>query len=85
MAIELSNQLTWSKIPEIREWQTKSRLDPFTARIRSLKGTDVEPAAHLQRWQVRRTRGAQASAVARRRLSARACADPDQARRMGAS
>jgi hypothetical protein len=50
MAIELSNQLTWSKIPEIREWQTKSRLDPFTARIRSLKGTDVEPAAHLQRY-----------------------------------
>ena len=50
MGAELSNQLAWSKIPDIREWQAKSRLDPFTRRIRSLKGTDGEPMAHLQRY-----------------------------------
>lgn len=50
MAVELSNQLAWSKIPDIREWQLKSRLDPFTLRIRSLKGTETEVASHLQRY-----------------------------------
>jgi hypothetical protein len=50
MAVELSNQLAWSKIPEIREWQTKSRLDPYTGRIRSLKGNEGEAVAHLQRY-----------------------------------
>jgi hypothetical protein len=28
MAIELSNQLTWSRTAEIRDWQFRSRLDP---------------------------------------------------------
>lgn len=50
MAIELSNQLNWSKIPRLREWQTNSRLDPFTRRIRALKGSEGEPVAHLQRY-----------------------------------
>ncbi|HWP10635.1 MAG TPA: NAD(P)-binding protein [Ramlibacter sp.] len=50
MAVELSNQLVWSKIPAIREWQSKSRLDPFTRRIQALKGTQGEAVAHLQRY-----------------------------------
>lgn len=50
MQIELSNQRCWSKNPDIREWQTRSRLDPFTHRIRSLKGTEAEPVAQLQRY-----------------------------------
>ena len=50
MEIQLSNQLAWSKIPGISEWQSKSRLDPYTGRIRSLKGTETEPVAHLQRY-----------------------------------
>ena len=50
MAVELSNQLVWSKIPAIRQWQAKSRLDPFTGRIQALKGTQGEAVAHLQRY-----------------------------------
>jgi hypothetical protein len=50
MGVELSNQLAWSKMPAIREWQAKSRLDPFTRRIRALQGTEGEPMAHLQRY-----------------------------------
>ena len=48
---ELSNQLVWSKTPGIREWQVKSRLDPFTRRIRSIKRTEGSrgaPAALLK-------------------------------------
>lgn len=50
MAIELSNQLVWSKNPDIRDWQFKSRLDPFTHRIRSIKPTETEAMTHLQRY-----------------------------------
>lgn len=50
MAVELSNQLAWSKIPDIRDWQSKSRLDAYTGRIRSLKSSDTELAVHLQRY-----------------------------------
>ncbi|MBA4181338.1 MAG: hypothetical protein C0506_12175 [Anaerolinea sp.] len=51
MALDLANRLTWSKFPEIGEWQAKARLDPYTARIRALKGTETEVIAHLQRYQ----------------------------------
>ena len=47
MATELSNQLIWSKTAGIREWQFRSRLDPFTHRIRSIKPDQTEAAAHL--------------------------------------
>lgn len=50
MAIQLSNQHYWSKNPDIRDWQSKSRLDAFSPRIRSMKGTDTEAAAQLQRY-----------------------------------
>jgi hypothetical protein len=50
MAVELSNQLCWSRTAGIREWQAKSRLDPFTQRIRSLQGSEGEAMAHLQRY-----------------------------------
>jgi hypothetical protein len=50
MGTDLSNQLTWSKIPALRQWQSGSRLDPFTPRMRSRNGTDPESAAHLQRY-----------------------------------
>ena len=50
MAIELSNQLVWSKNPEIRDWQFKSRLDPYTRRVRSIKPAETEALAHLQRY-----------------------------------
>jgi hypothetical protein len=50
LAIELSNQYRWSRMPGIREWQAKSRLDPYTGRMRSLKGTEGEPVVQLQRY-----------------------------------
>jgi len=50
MATELSNQLVWSKSADIREWQSRSRLDPFTRRIRSIKPEQTEAVAHLQRY-----------------------------------
>jgi hypothetical protein len=50
MGTELGNQLVWSKIPDIREWQFKSRLDPFTQRIRTIKPTQAGATAHLQRY-----------------------------------
>ena len=50
MATELSNQLVWSKNAEIRAWQFKSRLDPYTRRIRSMQPGDTEAAGHLQRY-----------------------------------
>ena len=50
MATELSNQLAWSKSADIREWQSRSRLDPFTRRIRSIKPDQTEAVAHLQRY-----------------------------------
>jgi hypothetical protein len=50
MATELSNQLLWSKAAGIREWQSRSRLDPYTRRIRSIRPDQAEAAAHLQRY-----------------------------------
>jgi hypothetical protein len=50
MATELSNQLVWSKNQDIRDWQYKSRLDPFTRRIRTIKPTETDAMAHLQRY-----------------------------------
>jgi hypothetical protein len=50
MAIQLANQLTWSKVPGLREWQFNSRLDPFTRRIRSVTPEQTESMAHLQRY-----------------------------------
>lgn len=50
MQTELANQLCWSKTPGIRDWQSRSRLDPFTGPIRSMNGTETEAMAHLQRY-----------------------------------
>ena len=50
MATELSNQLVWSKNADIRDWQCRSRLDPYTGRIRSIRPDQTEAAAHLQRY-----------------------------------
>jgi hypothetical protein len=50
MAIELANQYRWSKVPAIREWQHKSRLDPFTGPIHGLQQNDTEAAAQLARY-----------------------------------
>ena len=50
MAIDLANRRCWSKIAEIEDWRAKARLDPFTSRIRSLKGTETEVIAQLQRY-----------------------------------
>jgi NAD(P)-binding Rossmann-like domain len=50
MATELSNQLVWSKTEGVREWQFKSRLDPYTHRIRSITPDQTEAVAHLQRY-----------------------------------
>ena len=51
MEIDLANQRYWSKNAEIGDWRAKARLDPFTSRIRSLKGTETEVIAQLQRYQ----------------------------------
>ena len=65
MATELSNQLVWSKSADIREWQFRSRLDPFTRRIRSIKPDQAEAAAHLAALrQACRAGGAQRGAYA---------------------
>ena len=50
MAIELSNQLVWSKNAEVRAWQFNSRLDPYTRPIRSMKPGETEASNHLQRY-----------------------------------
>jgi hypothetical protein len=50
MATDLGTQLLWSKDPALREWQMRSRLDPFTQRVRSTRPTDTEVVAHLQRY-----------------------------------
>ena len=50
MATGLSNQLVWSKSADIREWQFRSRLDPFTRRIRSIRPGQTEAVAHLERY-----------------------------------
>ena len=50
MAIELSNQLVWSKNAEVRAWQFNSRLDPYTRPIRSMKPGETEASSHLQRY-----------------------------------
>ncbi|HMA06876.1 MAG TPA: NAD(P)-binding protein [Ramlibacter sp.] len=50
LAIELANQLVWAKDPGVREWQTRSRLDPYTRRIRAIQPGDAQAMAHLQRY-----------------------------------
>ena len=50
MEIELRNSRYWSKCPQMVQWQANARLDPFTPRIRSMKGTESEAIAHLQRY-----------------------------------
>jgi len=50
MGTELGNQLVWSKIPDIRDWQARSRLDPFTRRIRNVQPTQMGAISHLQRY-----------------------------------
>ena len=63
MAIELSNQLVWSKNAEVRAWQFNSRLDPYTRPIRSMKPGETEASVTysvtasmlLQQRETRRT------------------------------
>jgi len=50
MGTELGNQLVWSKDADIRDWQFKSRLDPFTQRIRTIQPAQAGAMAHLQRY-----------------------------------
>jgi hypothetical protein len=50
MAIELSNQMVWSRNADIRDWQFKSRLDPYSRRIRSIKPGETDALAQLQRY-----------------------------------
>jgi hypothetical protein len=50
MGTELGNQQVWSKLPGIREWQAKCRLDPFTHRIRTIQPSQAAAMAHLQRY-----------------------------------
>jgi hypothetical protein len=50
MSIQLANQYTWSKLPELRDWQFNSRLDPFTRRMRSIKPDQAALVAHMQRY-----------------------------------
>ena len=40
----------WAKDPSVREWQVRSRLDPYTRRIRAIQPSDSEAMAHLQRY-----------------------------------
>ena len=50
MATELANQQVWAKDPGVREWQIRSRLDPYTRRIRAIQPGDTQAIAHLQRY-----------------------------------
>lgn len=50
MEIDLRTSRYWSKCPPMADWQANARLDPFTPRIRSMKATDTEAIAHLQRY-----------------------------------
>lgn len=50
MAVELANRQRWAQDPEVGKWLVQSRLDPFTARMRSLTPADGEAMAHIQRY-----------------------------------
>ncbi len=51
LTVELGNRRTWSAEPGLVEWVANSRLDPFTARMRSLTGTETEAIPHVMRYQ----------------------------------
>lgn len=50
MAINMSNQQRWSRDKALQSWIMQSRLDSFTALARSVKPSDTEKFALLQRY-----------------------------------
>lgn len=50
MAIELKTSYAWSKNPKMSDWQATARLDPFTPRLRAMKGNETEAVEHIRRY-----------------------------------
>jgi hypothetical protein len=48
--IELANRTCWTEYPELGDWQARSRLDPFTATLRTQFGVDIVATDHIKRY-----------------------------------
>jgi len=50
LQLDLGNRNCWTEFPEIGEWLTASRLDPFAKYVRTRLSIDHDAAAHVTRY-----------------------------------
>jgi hypothetical protein len=58
MLVNMGNQHRWTRIPELRDWISRSRLDRFSGMARAVAPDDAIRGALLQRF----AKGAQRAA-----------------------